>query len=273
MAKKNTQSRYLTISEFSEISNVSRKALIFYDTIGLFSPDFVGSNGYRYYSHEQIYLISVINTLKELGMPLSAIKTYMASRAPADAIALLEQQNEFITQKIQEIQGVQDMLAAKLQKLRQGVQIADTNIRLVQQKERPIFISDPIEKAKQDIYDDEWVNFYLKCQEHHVTFGYPEGFLVRKNNLLTHRTDLADHIICHVGEARYANSSMPQGTYAVAWGHGSFQDTGPIYERLLNYIHENQLEIAGHGYETRLIDEVASKDPELQMIQVCIHVK
>lgn len=150
---------------------------------------------------------------------------------------------------------------------------SDTKIRLVQQKETPIFISDPIQKRKGDIYDDEWVNFYVKCQKYHVTFGYPEGFLVYKNNLLTHQTDMADHIICHVGDARYANSSMPEGTYAIACGHGSFQDTRPIYDRLLDYIRENQLEITGHAYETRLIDEAASKDPGLQMIQVCIHVK
>lgn len=272
MMKKNTQSRYLSISEFSKISNVSRKALIFYDNIGLFSPDFTGSNGYRYYSHEQIYLISVVNTLKELGMPLNAIKTYMANRTPDDAIVLLEQQNEFITQKLCELQGVQDMLTAKLQKLRLGVQ-ADTKIKLVHQEKTPIFVSDPIRKEKNDIYDDEWVNFYLKCQKYNVTFGYPEGFLVCKTNLLAHQSNMADHIICHVKDTRYANSSMPAGSYAVACGHGSFQDTGSIYDRLLDYIHENQLEIAGHAYETRLIDEAASKDPGLQIIQVCIHVK
>lgn len=99
------------------------------------------------------------------------------------------------------------------------------------------------------------------------------AFLVCKNNLLAHQTGMADHIICRVGDARYANSSMPEGNYAVACGHGSFQDTSPIYERLLDYIHENQLEITGHAYETRLIDETASKNPDLHVIQVCIHVK
>lgn len=92
----------------------------------------------------------------------------MANRTPDDAIVLLEQQNDSITQKIRELQGVQDMLATKLQKLRQGAQITDTKIRLVNQKETPIFISDPIEKEK------------------------------------------------------YANSSMPEGNYAVACGHGRF---------------------------------------------------
>lgn len=40
---------YLTISEFSKISEISRKTLIFYDNIGLFSPEYTASNGYRYY--------------------------------------------------------------------------------------------------------------------------------------------------------------------------------------------------------------------------------
>ena len=71
--KKFSKDNYLSISQFSKIAEVSRKALIFYDNIGLFSPDVTDSNGYRYYSHEQIYIISVINTLKELGMPLSEI--------------------------------------------------------------------------------------------------------------------------------------------------------------------------------------------------------
>ena len=35
-------SGYLTISEFSKIAEVSRKALIFYDRIGLFSPAYTG---------------------------------------------------------------------------------------------------------------------------------------------------------------------------------------------------------------------------------------
>ena len=47
----------LKISEFSKIAEISRKGLIFYDNIGVFSPEYTAPNGYRYYSHEQIYLI------------------------------------------------------------------------------------------------------------------------------------------------------------------------------------------------------------------------
>ena len=109
-------SGYLTISEFSKIAEVSRKALIFYDRIGLFSPAYTGENGYRYYSHEQIYIITVISILKELGTPLNQIKTYMKTPSPEDAIQLLAHQQEILSDKIKELQEIQTMLKAKKEK-------------------------------------------------------------------------------------------------------------------------------------------------------------
>ena len=91
--------RYLTISEFSKISEVSRRALIFYDNIGLFSPEYTGENGYRYYSHEQIYSIFVINILKESGMSLQEIKAFLQGCTPKSAAMLLQKQGEAVAKK------------------------------------------------------------------------------------------------------------------------------------------------------------------------------
>ena len=87
--KKLSKDKHLSISEFSKIAEISRKTLIFYDNIGLFTPEYTAPNGYRYYAHEQIYIISVINILKQLGMPLSEIKTYIDQCTPNQAIQLL----------------------------------------------------------------------------------------------------------------------------------------------------------------------------------------
>ena len=46
--KKQEKDNYLTISEFSRISEIKRKALIFYDNTGVFSPKYTAPNGYRY---------------------------------------------------------------------------------------------------------------------------------------------------------------------------------------------------------------------------------
>lgn len=267
--KKNN---YLTISEFSKISEISRKALIFYDNAGLFSPEYTGENGYRYYSHEQIYTISVINILKELGMPLNQIKTYMQTPSPSEAVWLLENQEEILSQKIQRLCRIQDMLTSKKEKLREGIRADCSEIKLLHRKETPLFISNAFTMEKDELSDDIWLNFYLKCKENQIAFGYPEGFLVKKDHLLSGRTSVASHIICHVGNQTYANSVMPEGTYLTGWGQGSFGDTQPVYHRLLQYAKEHGLTITGNAYEERLIDEVGALDKEQQIIQVSIFV-
>lgn len=264
---------YLTISEFSKIAEVSRKALIFYDNIGLFCPEYTGENGYRYYSHEQIYIIFVINILKELGTPLNQIKAFMKNCTPADAISLLKQQDEILSQKIAQLQCFQDMLNTKLQRLEQAEKTEISKVLIVQQEKQPLFISDPIDQEKAEIADDIWLRFYEKSKAAGVAFGYPEGFLVSRENLLKGKTSVAEHIICHVGNPKYANNFMPKGTYLCATSQGSFYDTEPLYHEMIKYIKNNQLEILGAAYEERIVDEIGSKDKANQKIQIKILIQ
>lgn len=267
-----TKNGYLTISEFSRISEVSRKALIFYDNIGLFSPAYTGENGYRYYSHEQIYIITVITILKELGTPLNQIKGYMKNISPQKAIELLEHQEKALSRKIQELCEVQDMLCSKKQKLKLGTLTEPFKIRLIQRSQTPLFLSDPLGHDKTAIPDDAWLAFYMKCKKNGVALGYPEGFLVTKEHLLSGQTAVASHILCHVGKHACSNGSMPSGTYLTCSEPGGFEDTEPIYRRLLEYIKENHFIIAGDAFEERLIDEVGALNKERQLIQVSIPV-
>lgn len=267
------ESNYLTISEFSKISEVSRKSLIFYDNIGLFSPKMVGENGYRYYSHEQIYIISVIIILKEMGMPLNQIKEYMKSGTPEDAIRILRQQGDSIAHMIEKMQGVQDMLQVKLQMLLCGSLSSVSDIQILEQPKQPIFAGDTVHMSKSEYRDENWLAFYMKCKENRVTFGYPEGFMVKQEDLIVGKTEMGECAICHVGKPEFANAFMPAGRYLTACGTGSFYDTEPTYQRLLQYIRIHHLKIIGNAYEKRLIDEIGSNEKREQIMQVQIQIQ
>ena len=50
---------YLSIGQFAKLCHIHKKTLFYYDEIGLFKPQKVDENGYRYYSIYQfpyIYL-------------------------------------------------------------------------------------------------------------------------------------------------------------------------------------------------------------------------
>ena len=60
--------KLLTISEMAYIHGITRTTLIYYDKIGLFQPETVDENGYRYYSPTQIPMLREICFLRSIGI-------------------------------------------------------------------------------------------------------------------------------------------------------------------------------------------------------------
>lgn len=270
--KKSAKENYLSISQFSKISEISRKALIFYDNIGLFCPEFTDDNGYRYYSHEQIYVISAILILKELGMSLSEIKDYMDKRDISSAVALLNAQNKVINEKIRELKNTQDMLLMKLEGLSDSKQVVFYEPHIVVQSPEPLYISQPFDFEKDKIPDETWADYYMECKMRGITIGYPEGYLVKKENLLRGQSSRANHLLSYVMKKKLANGAAPQGHYLMVYGKGDLEDTEKIYETLFAYIRENHLQMIGDAYEKRLVDEIATEEKEKQVVQVKIQI-
>lgn len=270
--EKHENDSYMTISEFSRISEIKRKSLIFYDNTGVFSPKYTAPNGYRYYTHDQIYVISVINVLKELGMPLSEIKEYTSDITPENAISLLREQEIKLNDKIEELRSIQDMLGIKLRKLEEGVSSKTGIVQIQYFDETPVLLSDSFSADRHHIPDDIWLDFYMKCKQQHISFGYPEGYLIGMENLFQAQTSIVSNIIAYVHDGKYANSTIPAGDYVIAYGAGGLEDTKEIYDRIFTFIKENNYRITGDAYEERLIDEVGSSRKDCQMIRVRVRV-
>ena len=68
-----------TVSELADLSGVSIRTLRWYDQVGLLKPAYYGSNGYRYYEEEQLYLLQQILFFRELGFQLREIQKILVS--------------------------------------------------------------------------------------------------------------------------------------------------------------------------------------------------
>lgn len=69
-----------TINKLAQLAGVSVRTLHFYDEIGLLKPAYVADNGYRYYLHEQLFLLQGILFYKELGFELRKIKEILENQ-------------------------------------------------------------------------------------------------------------------------------------------------------------------------------------------------
>ena len=72
-------SAYLSIGEFSKVTRASIDSLRYYERKGIFSPAYVDpETGYRYYTLNQIYEISIAKACAEAGISLNDFKTFFS---------------------------------------------------------------------------------------------------------------------------------------------------------------------------------------------------
>ena len=94
----------LRIGDFSRLSQVTIKALRYYDDLGLLKPISIDKfTGYRYYSIEQLPRIHRIMALKELGLSLEQIAVVLDDELATEQIRqILRLQQSQIEQRIEE---------------------------------------------------------------------------------------------------------------------------------------------------------------------------
>ena len=114
------EKRYFSTGEFAKLFKINKKTLFHYDEIGLFKPEKVEDNGYRYYSEYQLDLFSVIYTLKEIGMPLKDIKNLMDNRNPERILNLFRNKYEEIEKEINSLRRKQEILFNKINLIKEG---------------------------------------------------------------------------------------------------------------------------------------------------------
>ena len=72
---------YFTTGELAKLCKIPRKTLLYYDSLGLITPEVIGENGYRYYKRTQLFALELILTMRKLDIPLAEIKTYLSNKS------------------------------------------------------------------------------------------------------------------------------------------------------------------------------------------------
>jgi len=67
------------IGDFSRITNITVKALRYYDEAGVLAPSYRGENGYRYYDEGDVTMARLIVLLRDLDFGISEIKEVLAN--------------------------------------------------------------------------------------------------------------------------------------------------------------------------------------------------
>lgn len=268
--------KYLKISEFAILSGISRKNLIFYDRIGLLSPQLVDqSNGYRYYSYRQIDTAGVITALREIGMPLKEIKAYLSQRSPEQLEVILENQNEILEAQIVKLLKIKDLINVRLDRTRKGLRIDTDTIAVEEHSEENLFLGPKLPSI--DDLDVGWryiQDLYSSCPENDIPIGFPVGSIIEKKNLQSHNWKQPDCYYCRLPGGNYPSFfTKPGGTYITGSEYTDYGFTDNLYSKLLRFIEKNNFSICGNAYEEFLLDEIALSNPNRYLLHIVVHVR
>jgi len=264
------EKEYLTISQFSALSGISRKTLIYYDKIELFSPKMVTDKGYRMYEEKQLDTISVIYILRELGKSIKEIKIYLQERTPEKMLSLFQEEQKQIDKKISTLQQYKDMLEKRIELTKLADIITVGKLTFIQQEKKPILVGKKINQQ----YNEALIDFYSLIDQQQIVQGFPIGAIIGKNELAKGEfSNFSYFYINKSTEDKNQVSLKPEGSYAVMYDYCDYNKTKKLYQKMLDGLVEKGYEIDGDAYEEYIIDEVAEKNPEKYLVKVMIKVK
>lgn len=268
--------KYLKISEFAALSGISRSKLIFYNNIGLLCPKMIDeTNKYRYYSYRQLDIANIITVLREIGMSLNEIKSYLSQRSPQALDATLSKQREYLEDQISNLKEIQDMIDIRLNMTRSSFNISTDQIQLETHPEENLFLGSQLPKTNNPMEIWNYLpDFYELCMKENVLIGFPMRTLVLQETIQSENWNQPAFFYYCLPKDRYpTNSVKPQGTYLVGYTNTDYSCTDALYKKLISYMELNNLVICGNAYEEFLLDETSVSNPDNYLLRIAIQVK
>lgn len=137
---------YFTTGELSQLCKIPRKTLLYYDKLGLITPEVVDENGYRYYKRSQLFLLQLIITLRQLDVPIARIKDYLATRSPVAYGELFHERIDFFTKEIAHLEAMKAELQKEVAKLDRIANIQLDEITLIHTPAKYLYVSNATEE-------------------------------------------------------------------------------------------------------------------------------
>ena len=253
----------ISITEMAKLRNISTETLRHYDRIDLLKPVHVDPDtGYRYYSITQYEKIGTIRELKNLGMSLREIKEYFDNRNVESSRILLTEQKKKIDEQIDKLIRIRQEINAKIDFL-DIVRTTDLNdeIRIKHFKARQYVyfnrrVSDDIELSYDSVSLERVLSKSKQSMPIFATNRY--GGLVSIADILKNVKPLsAKMIILYDGEEDVDECNIieaPEGDYLCMFYVGNFWNREESIEKMLTYMKENDLVLAGDVLQMQWVD-------------------
>jgi DNA-binding transcriptional MerR regulator len=244
------------IGELANLFNITKDTLRYYDKLDVLKPESDENNKYRYYDVRSIFKLSRILFLKNIGVSLNEIKTYMKKKNSGNLLNLLKKKDEEVDYKINQLMNLKNRITSKLLLLENYENDLD-KIRVVTMEERHGIFLD-IRGARDDSeVKQAFKNSgeFLKISSWLVE-GQVYTSLSKKDmdQGIFNRFRYFFEIDSIDEEVKNKLVVLPKCEYACITVLGPYSEMVTHYASLVQWIQENNYEIIGDSIEKNIID-------------------
>ena len=266
---------YFTTGEFAKLFHINKKTLFYYNEIELFKPEKVLPNGYKYYAHTQIELLSTIFNLKDAGMSLKEIKEFINERNINNVVEVLKSEIINIDKELKKLKANKERLVNKVKSIEEGKNFKK-EIKLDYEDEEYLVLSGPIDNTKEYYDIDTYINHANYCFDNELNIGYSTGAILSMDKLISNNFKEYSFYFTQTTKEKVEACTKvlkkPKGLYVVGYLNGYYDKLPSFYEKLISYINDNNLKIIGNSYEKVLADELVCKNTDDYIIKISIQV-
>lgn len=263
-----------TAGELASLSGLSKQAILFYDKKGILKPEYIDpSNGYRYYTADQLELLDSILMLKEMGLSLEEIRSFLENRSDRQAIETMKEQKIKIQKKIKHLKLVEKRLARKIQTLEQLFQ-DDHSIQIAYFEEEPIAI-EPVSHTGTLLAQDIALKKLLsRAKEEHYPYYYQQGVMIPVEALRDGRCLDAEFVFLPLEHTQKGApcAVREKGLYASYFYIGPYLQIGDAYRYMLDYLEKQGYTPLRYSYEYCILDSLTSPDSQEYVTRILIPV-
>ncbi len=268
------QKFYLSISQFAQLTGISRKTLIHYDRIGLVKPALIQDNGYRWYTAQQVNVVSIIQALRLLNIPLEEIHQHLDGRTPASSLTLFEEQSLRIRDQIKKLERVHAMLESRIRATKTAIAPQSQGVMLLQQEAVPIVKSKAMGGYGQYLIQDNWNDLFQQLTAYGVAWGAPLGMIVPLDDFLANSLNISTcRYYTECPDDTKTPDTKPAGLYAVIRDYANSRKTQLLYDNLFAFIAKHRMCPCSDIYETYLLDELCCRSAEQYFVQIAVCVR
>lgn len=268
---------YFTTGEFAKIFNVKKQTLFHYDDCGIFRPDIVGENGYRYYSYTQLETFAILRTLRELGVHIDEIKRHMDHRSPEALIELLESKRSEIDQKIAELNSAKIYIDKKIEETKEGLRAPLDEI-IFEDTQPQLLITTDYKGADDEKSVMEAVGEHFAfCHRLNLHSSYSIGAMIPRASVSEEGYKYSRFYSVAASSTESVpklsdSVYVPGGRCLLIYDKHGYENVCANCRRLIRFAAENGLTLGENFYEDVILDDLSTEGYYNYLVKLSINI-